>query len=70
MSKWFEVEITAVKVVCVEMPDEATEEEAVSFAWMECGLDPGFITESTQWELKDAQQRDTAIRHADQVEYL
>jgi hypothetical protein len=69
MSKWYEVEITAHKVVVVEMPDGATEAEAFDFAISESGLQENMV-ESEIRELKSEMEIDCARRHADQVEPL
>jgi hypothetical protein len=70
MSKWYEVEITASKVMAVEMPDEATEDEAYEFAVSESGMSGAGVIEGRAVEITGAENIATIRRHADQVEPL
>lgn len=70
MSKWYEVAITAHKVIAVEMEDISTIEDAHNFALSECNLDYHDITDSSIIPLITTEQIDCARRHADQVEAL
>jgi hypothetical protein len=70
VSKWFEVTLTAHKVVAVEMEDDATEADAEHFASLEADFGFQDIVESNTVELIGDHKISTAVRHADQVERL
>jgi len=69
MSKWFEVEVRAQKVILVEMEADADEEDAAFYAMREVELDYPSIYEAVATEITGA-NIEVAKRHADDVHPL
>lgn len=64
MSKWYDVVVTTVKTIAVEVEDELGEEEAIGFACDEVG---DFTEAECKGLVTDPVEIDRLKRHADEV---